>query len=142
MDAGSRTPDDPRRTVLSRLRELEAAEIVDDVSVRIWGKSIPASPDELDASASLVHDRIAAFQRWAGRNGHSLEPAFRWCEHSTMVSEERSEVIRLPLQCLAVYEEDQLVGVFPCRGDQGTNTVADCLHRLEPGDDSDEAPTR
>lgn len=58
-----------------------------------------------------------------------------------MVSEERSELIRLPLQCLAVYEDDQLVGVFPCTGDQGTNTVADCLHRLEPGDDSDETPS-
>lgn len=126
-------PDDPRRTVLSRLRELEAAEVVDDVSVRIWEKSIPASPDELDVSASLVHDRIAEFQQWADRNGHSLEPAFRWCEQSTMVSEEQSEVIRLPLQCLAVYEDDQLVGVFPCTGDQGTTrsqTVSTVSNRV------------
>lgn len=133
---------DPRQTVLSRLRELEVAGVVDDVSVRSWGKSIPASPDELHASASLVHDRITEFQRWADRNGHSLEPAFRWCEQSTMVPEKRSEVIRLPLQCLAVYKDDQLVGVFACTGDQGPNTVADCLHRLEQGDDSNETPTR
>ncbi|WP_435197389.1 HTH domain-containing protein [Natronomonas sp. EA1] len=133
-------PDGPRRTVLSRLLELEAAEVVEDVSVRRWGKFIPASPDELEASQ--VHDRIAEFQQWADRNGHSLEPAFHRCEQSTMVSEERCEVIRLPLQCLAVYEDDQLTGVFPYTDDEGTNTVADGLRRLEQGDDSDEAPTR
>lgn len=59
-----------------------------------------------------------------------------------MDSEERSEIIWLPLQCLTVYEDDQLAGVFPCTDGQGTNTVADSLHRLEQGDDSNETPSR
>lgn len=133
---------DFRRTDRSRLQELEVAGVLDDVLIRSCGKSIPASADELHASTSVVHDRVTAFQRWADHNGHSLEPAFRWCEQSTMVSEERSEIICLPLQRLAVYEDNQLAGVFPCTDGQGTNRVADCLHRLEQGDDSNETPSR
>lgn len=127
-------PGDPRAEVLSRLHELEAAGIVDDVSVRIWGKDIAASNDVANDDGRLVRERIANFQKWAERNDHSLEPAFRWYERSSLVSEERHEVIRLPLQCLVVYKDDCLVGVFPCSTTNGANTVADCLQRLEAGD--------
>jgi len=51
-----------------------------------------------------------------------------------MVSTERREVIRLPLQCLAVYAGDRLAGVFPCSAGSGTKTVSDCVERLEAGD--------
>jgi hypothetical protein len=128
--------EDPRRTALSRLKELEAGGVVDDVSVRIWGRVIPASPAPLDDTTSEVHDRIEGFQRWADRTGNSLEPAFRWGERSTLVSDECSEVIRLPLQCLAVYEADQLAAVFPCTDETGAKTVTDCLERLEADDTS------
>lgn len=133
-------PGDPRRTVLSRLRELEAAGVVDEVRVRVWGRSVPTSSDDGDPSASPAYDRIVEFRHWAERKGYSLEPAFRRCEQSTPVSGETSETIRPPLQCLAVYEDDHLVGVFPCTTDRGTVTVADCLERLERDEDSDEMP--
>jgi hypothetical protein len=132
---------DPRRTVLSRLRELEAAGVVNDIAVRIWGKSVPVSPDDTAAAASPVHDRITEFQRWAERNGHSLEPGFSRHEQSTLVSGESSEILRLPIRCLAVYEDDHLVGVFPCTVDRGTTTVADCLSRLHPDEHSDAGAT-
>jgi hypothetical protein len=127
-------PDDPRSSVLSRLREFEDAGIVDDVSVRVWGKSVIASSDSNEESGHPIQQRIADFRTWADRSGHSLEPAFRWSEQSTMFSEERTKVVQLPLQCLAIYEDDCLVGVFPCSTDARTETVTDCLQRLEAGD--------
>lgn len=155
-------PDDPRATVLARLRELESEGVVDDLSVRVWGKFVPAtdehdnpnasggaeesgefdesnatdgsgSPGEPDGSDPPARERVAAFRRWADRDGHSLEPAFERCERSSMVSEEVTDAIRLPLQCLAVYGGDRLVGVFPCSTEDGNNTVRDCLERLETG---------
>jgi hypothetical protein len=131
-------PGDPRRDVLSRLREVESTGVVDDVSVQVWSKHVSAPADDADESSLRVRRRVAEFVQWADRNGHSLEPAFRWCERSSMVSEERTAVIRLPLLCLAVHEGGRLVGVFPCSTEGGTNTVADCLDRLETGDVTDE----
>jgi len=131
---GGLPPDDPRETVLERIREFETRGTVDDVSVRVWGTFVAAPDGDPDEFESLAHKRVAEFQRWAERNGHSLEPAFERFERSSMVSEEGSDVVRLPMQCLAVYEGDRLVGVFPCSTSDGTNTVEDCLDRLETGD--------
>lgn len=127
-------PDDPRSAVLARLRELDATGGIDDVTVRVWGKRVAPPSDGTDGRDSRVQERVAEFLSWAERNGHSLEPAFRRCERSTMVSEERREAIRRPLQSLAVYEDGRLVGVFPCSTVDGTNTVSDCVRRLESGD--------
>ncbi|MFB6168495.1 MAG: HTH domain-containing protein [Haloferacaceae archaeon] len=47
---------------------------------------------------------------------------------------EAVETGRLPLQCLAVYDdEDRLLGVFPYSTDDRTRTVADCPRCLETG---------
>lgn len=127
-------PGDPRKNVLSRLRAFEAEGVVGEVSVRVWGKNLTVSREGADEGSTVIRERVSEFQTWAKRNGHSLEPAFRWRDQSSMVSEERNEVIRLPLQCLAVYAGDNLLGVFPCSMDGETNTVGDCLARLETGD--------
>jgi hypothetical protein len=127
-------PDDPRSGVLDRLRELETDGAVDDVSVRVWGRYVDPPADDAESEEGPIQTRIAEFEAWADREGHSLEPAFRRCERTTMVTEERREVMRLPLQCLAVYAGDRLVGVFPCSTGSGTETVADCVRRLEAGD--------
>lgn len=125
-------PDGPRRAVVSRLRELEHREVVDEVAVRVWGKYV-ALPDAADTVDDPVRRRLAELQAWAERNDHSLEPAFETVKRSTLVSDASERAVRLPLQCLATYEEGRLVGVVPCSTEAGTNTVADCLERLERG---------
>lgn len=128
-------PGDPRATVLSRLRELESRGLVADVSVRVWGTAIDASVADGGEYDQPVRSRVAEFYRWADRTGHSLEPAFRREQRSSMLSTERSEVVRLPLVCVAVYANDDLRGVFPCSAGEepDTRTVRDCLERFETG---------
>lgn len=133
MRGASPPPDDPRTAVLTRLRELEAAGLVDDMSVRVWGRYVAAPSESAEGTEHPIRDRIAEFRAWAEENESSLEPAFRRCERTTMVSETTSDVIRLPLQCLAVYEGDRLVEVVPRSTGRGTETVADCVSRLETG---------
>jgi hypothetical protein len=127
-------PDDPRSGILDRHRELEIDGAVDDVSVRVWGQYVDPPADDVGSEEEPIQTRIAEFEAWADREGHPLEPAFGRCERTTMVSTDRREVIRLPPQCLAVYAGDRLVGVFPCSTGSGTETVADCVGRLEAGD--------
>jgi len=70
-------PDDPRSAVLDRLRELEADDIVDDMAVRIWSRYV-LPPDDVPADENApAQNRVAEFEAWAEREGHSLEPAFQ-----------------------------------------------------------------
>lgn len=128
-------PGDPRAAVLSRLRELESRGLVDDVSVRVWGTAVDASVADGGEYDQPVRSCVAAFYRWADRTGHSLGPAFRREQCSSMRSAERAAVVRLPLVCVAVHADGGLEGVFPCSagGEATTRTVRDCLDRLEAG---------
>jgi hypothetical protein len=123
-------PDDPRRDVFARLQDLEDQGALADVSVRVWGKAVLASGNGAPEDTEIT-GRIAEFYRWAEHTGHSLEPAFERCARSTMVSEEKVEVVRLPLQCVELREGDDLVAVFPCSADGETQTVRECLDRFE-----------
>jgi len=123
-------PGDSRQSALSRLRELESEGTLSDVSVRVWGRFVEASPPD-DGGDRPIRDRIAEFYEWADRNDRSLDPAFRRYERSTLLSREGTDVIRLPLICVAIYRGDRLIRVFPCSTEEGTDTVPDCLSRLE-----------
>lgn len=155
------SPDDPRRAVLRRLRELEEAGAVADVSVRTWGKSIPVGvegddrPGSDDPTSTVlgastdsipgwvagedgtvmgrpeVRARVAEFRSWARRTGRSLEPAFCTSKRTTVASDEATGVVHLPMQCLAVYDGDRLLDVYPCTAREGPKTVRDGLRALE-----------
>jgi hypothetical protein len=125
-------PDDPRRSVVSRLRTLERRGIVDRVSVRVWGRYAPL-PDTKEDPDDPVRRRLLEFRAWAKRRGKRLEPAFQRVERGSLVSNASEEVYRLPLQCLAVYERGRLVDLSPCGTAEETDTVSDCLSRLEGG---------
>lgn len=128
---GSPPPGDPRQTVVGRLRDLAANGRIDELSVRGWTPWIAAETggDALDGSPARA--RLERFRAWAERTEHSLAPAFVRCERSSLVSTAQTTAIRPPLQCLAVYADDRLVGVFPCSTDGETRTVKDCLRALE-----------
>jgi hypothetical protein len=126
---------DERRETIATLRELDATGVLADVSIHTWARSVPVSPPE--DGESLVHDRLEAFESWAARNGHSLEPAFRSRERTTLVSAHAEAVIRLPTLCLAVYDRDGLVAVFPCTTEDGAKHVDGCVASLDPAVDDE-----
>lgn len=133
-------PEDPRRDVIRRLRDLGAAGHLDEVTVRTWGKSVPCDDIDDDGAGSErsdVPDRIAEFRSWAARTGRSLEPAFCRASRTTMASDGETEVLRLPMQCLAVYEGDRLVDVTPCTTSKGSTSVREGLQALAENVQSD-----
>jgi hypothetical protein len=60
-----------------------------------------------------------------------MTPAFRWRETSSLVDEEKTEVVVLPVACIEVPTGDEFVAVFPHTSGQTTETVSDCIARLE-----------
>ena len=110
-------------SVLGRADSLRQQGLVDDVTVTYWHRlSTGVNPREAAD--------IERLEQWASDHGCSLAPAIdRHDRHSAFTGED--SVVSLPLVCLACWEGDELVGVYPHRGPCGHCTVADGLDRIE-----------
>lgn len=119
-----------RDAVAERLAAIVASGSLDGLDVVHWDKRVPA------ASEARERSLVAAFREWAADADVDLAPCFgtRRC-HDGRAGEVRTELV-LPVLCLAVYEDDELVAVAPRATDDGVVTVGDCLARL--GADSTE----
>lgn len=124
-----------QQSIQKRLRTLRDEGHIDELSVRIWEKQIPA--DGAGLTDSEIHARIQLyeqFQSWADQAGYSLEPAFSRHEIDFLVTDEQQEVIRFPIICLAVYDGDELVDLAPRSAPHGAYTAGDFIAALEPSE--------
>lgn len=130
------------RTVHERLKHLVERGDVAGVEVNVWGRMVASPvegpPDDLSAGLRKTLDE---FETWADRTGRTLEPAFGVHERASDLAGESDRVVSLPVLCLAVYLDDDLVAVFPCSETDGVRTVEDCLALLEGGDGLPERET-
>lgn len=155
--------------IVRRLRELDDRDLIDDHRVARWPpecRSVASATDgDGDATASTRDELVATFERWAARNGHSLEPAFRRREIPPspldVEPDEPRERVRVPLVALAFYEGDassgddavptptnaSLRGVVPYTERPGpdrsrTYTVDDALSAVEALEEASRPGTR
>ncbi len=104
---------------------LDAAEVADE-----WQRIRTTNEDRRDGAVETYEE----FAGWAERNGYSLGPAFEQRTRSYVGLDQVDDVVVFPVVSLAVYEDDQLRGVFPCSDDERTYRVQDCLEAFERGD--------
>jgi len=110
-------------SVLGRADALRQAGLVDDLKVTYWQR-LSTGTDQREAG------EIAAMEQWAIENDCSLSPTFdRHDRHSAFVGDD--SVVTLPVVCVACWQDDELVGVYPHVGPCGHCTVADGLDRIE-----------
>lgn len=121
-----------KEAVLDRLRALEREEKIDDFGVYIWGREIrPTGPLEGTDYHRLVLESLREFEDWLERNGASTDRVFQRRETNSEITDESYTVVSLPTMCLAVYDDDDLAGVYPYHDREGTHTVRECLDDLE-----------
>jgi hypothetical protein len=124
---------DQLRTIYERLARLREDSKIAGVDAEIWGKQVrartPANPTD-DPIVGPARTKYEEFESWANRTGHDLEPAFSTHTLGSLVDDERETVVRFPVICLAVYDDDDLLAVAPCTTDDGVRTVDDCLNAL------------
>lgn len=106
------------------LQEYEANGKIAAVNVVAWPDKIRLSEPTAD---SFVTDLYEQFQWWASETGCSLGPAFSQSERTWFVGENTETVLSLPVLCLAVHVEGNLVTVAPHRTETGVYTVTDAL---------------
>lgn len=113
----------PRTAVIDRLSELRTADAIGTFDVETW-------PDEIALSGHTEHAEVVDVYReyrdWAEDHGLSITPPFEKRTVSSLIGGQE-EVLTVPIMCLAVYEDDDLSGVYPCSNDDRTWSVTDYL---------------
>lgn len=125
-----------QKTVLDRVRELEAEGAVPELRVERWGArvSVPAEDAHPDDAAALFTE----FEAAAEDAGLRLTPFFETRESvggllSSGPATER--IIIFPVVSLTIRDDDGLAGLYPCWNDGIHQSVEDCLGALADGED-------
>jgi hypothetical protein len=120
-----------QEAAVDRLRELEAAGRLDDLTVRMWNKQMrrngPASYTEEGAG---VFDAVDRFANWAVDNDRSLAPFFEERDQTCEFTGEHDSVLVLPNVALAEYADGELVHLTPHTDGDAQVTVAQRLDEL------------
>ncbi len=120
-----------KEQTVARLIEMSQNGWIDDYDLYVWGKEIrPDGPLERTPYCRELLDHISAFREWAERADDAQTP---FCDRAVRseLADEAYEVISLPAMCLAIYENDELVDVYPRREGNEMKTVLDGLTTLE-----------
>lgn len=107
----------------SAVADRHSTGIVDSASTRIADGATP--------SADAPRAKVDEFVSWARREGYSLEPAFEIRKRESELDPRTDTVLTLPLVCVALYDDEELLAVFPHAEDGGVRSVEDCLERLD-----------
>ncbi|MWG35772.1 HTH domain-containing protein [Halomarina oriensis] len=135
-------------TVVRRLDDLLDAGVIGAYDVRVWGDRIRhASATARTADGRHVQDRLARIERWAERDGYSLDGIYREVECECAITDESWTEVRFPEIALAEFVDDELVSLAPSR-DPDAGELVGVLDRLaeldgttatgsedDPGDD-------
>lgn len=128
IDLWTRRPVCGARTeVIDRLTGLDAADA-------IAGFTVETLPDEVALGEHTEHTGVRAayrdFSAWADANDVSISPPFESRRVTSLVGRS-TEVLRVPVLCLAVSEDGTLTGVYPCSDGERTWSVSDYLTAFE-----------
>lgn len=118
--------------LLSRLDELESDSRLDDVSVTVTGDRLCLCETctDTDAGSELV-DRVRELAEWGDGRGASARQFFDRRTIDSGVTNETARALVPPRVSVALYCDDRLSGVFPCRMGGRSYAVDDFVEALE-----------
>lgn len=118
--------------LVETLTELQEGDHLGDVCVTVWGKRIctDGALSTLDSGKHIV-DTIGDFFAFAADEDVTISPFFRIRNVDSSMAGQSFKSIVPPSQCIAMYEAEDLVGVFPCIIDDECYTVRDAIETLE-----------
>lgn len=138
---GGRTLWSHHQDVLDRVERLAAEDVVDYHRIQFWPREVAIGGPMSDTTyhQSIV-ETTDEFLEWAEEIGHPVFDLQSEVVESRLTGD-RQYVRRLPACCLAVYDDDELVDVYPHREDDAIVTVEDAIDRLEAGESVDSSGT-
>lgn len=119
--------------IIETLRGHERAGRLGSLTVRSWPSSVA-----LEGTRNRdVVETVEAFREWAAERAASLEPAFSVTERVSEFTGARETRLRLPVVCLAVYEDGELYSVVPNRTPERACTVPKALDVVEANEEGE-----
>ena len=126
-DAAQQRQEDVRE----RLEALSEQGYVADVTHEWWSTRV-CTPETGAAPGSSCPVIVDELLDAAEGSDISLQPAFR---HATGHEMTDSDVLYLPVICLVVRQDDEIVGIYPACDGERHHSVEDALDRIEAGED-------
>lgn len=118
--------------LVGRLEGLVESGVLADVDLLVWGDSIcTQSPLSEVGSGQRIVDTISEFYALSAEGPLSVAPFFHTADVSAELTGECFRRIVPPHQCIALYDESELVAVVPSVIDEVTYTPRDALSVLE-----------
>lgn len=102
-----RAADRRREAVATRLDRLAERGCIEGYHIEAWRKRVPVAGDTPE------HRAYERFREWADDAEVSLAPSFGTRECYDPETGAKEEALVLPALCLAIYEEEELVAVYP-----------------------------
>lgn len=124
---------DPVDGKIGTLEALDAAGAVDEVTVDGWPATVPL---EAEPAFPEVIETFERFEAWAEATGASIRPPFIVRTQSSELTGETKRLLQLPIICLAIERNGQLVNVVPHSDGDTHRSVTDALAALDPSDDN------
>lgn len=116
-----------QEVALARLRSLFDAGSIDTLEITACPWRIRAA----DALTGEILGIVEEIESWADVTRRRVDPCFDRHPIQSSFSGEEGEVITLPVLCIARYEDDALVDVYPVRDEAANYTVEEYLAVLE-----------
>jgi hypothetical protein len=115
--------------VLDRVHQLKRNGSIDEISVNYWGGRV-AAPNDGTRNDSGTPDIVTELYDVIDDSTLSLEPVFR-----EKTGDRDRTVLFLPVVCLVVRRDDEVVGVYPSTCEDDHETLQDGLAALAGGDE-------
>ncbi|AGN00659.1 hypothetical protein L593_03540 [Salinarchaeum sp. Harcht-Bsk1] len=122
---------EPIDAKIETLRQCERDGTIDSLLLRSWPGEVAMLEDTPHPEVLDQYDR---FTDWADRADVSIHPPFQTRETTSIASERTIDRLVTPTICLAVYDRDRLVGVFPHSDGETTYTVPEAIASLRTGE--------
>lgn len=124
---------EPVDSQIETLQACESEGSIDEHLLRSWPKEVRLNDDTPYQEALESFER---FEAWADSQGVSVRPPFRKRSTTSQVTGKTKELLVMPLLCLEVYADDELVGVFPHTDEaaEETYTTEEAIATLRTGE--------
>lgn len=116
---------------IETLQACESEGSIGSVLIRSWPDQVTISEDSPNGEVLEVFDR---FRQWANNRDVSIEPPFRRRTVTSPITDQSKRILTTPLLSLAIYREDQLVGIYPHSVDDETITTTEVIGTLRTGE--------
>ncbi|QLK26055.1 hypothetical protein HYG81_18570 [Natrinema zhouii] len=124
---------EPVDAQIETLQACESEGSIDELLLRSWPKEVTLSEE---SPHQEVIENFERFAQWADERGVSVRPPFRKRTTTSQVTGTTRERLVTPLLCLELYDDDELVGVFPHSNEttDETYTTDEAIATLRTGE--------